>query len=249
VFREIVPFDCGMDSIECLAWNGNKAIFEKIFCLNEDPSELRTISKKLKKGRRCEEKKYAVNWREFINHHTIYDSSKVPNCHKKPDASVWSKYVWPNPTINEQNDIYSTLQYIRDTLSRDGVCYISMQRWLENWIISKKCCKYSKFLVKMPVLKRYSKWELDPGYPVKLSNNMRQMGWLLLRLTSIFLSDKTIIDDCAVHHKKMVQTYFGPIKLGVVYISCLKLTGEKIDYYSPEQSFRNRKSGAHYYGI
>lgn len=214
ILKDKVTTGCGMDSIECLAWEGNEPIIEKMYRLDESPKKPKTMQEKIKKEKKFD-KKMAIHQQTPFDE--VYIEFDIYRGLDPYPASKKKQFVEGAKSID-------TIQHIQKSINLSGGCNIPAQRWIEDWIESQKCYKYSKYLVKIPAFKRYSEWELDFKSWVIPSKNMRITGLSLGSLSSL---GKITLDDNIIFHKKTVQTYFGPIELGASYVVCLKIIGEK----------------------
>lgn len=227
ILKDKITFDCDMDSIECLAWNGNKDITEKIYRSTVGP-EPNTEKEKIERAKRFEEKMLAntsMSWGDPIEYNIYrgldpYYASKT-NPHKKNDKSI------------------NLIPYIRIMTAFCGVCNVPAQKDLEYWLESQKCYKYSKFLIKFSVCKRYSEWRanIEPQMTL-LWGDMWKIRLNLLPWSSDFIT----MNADVIYNKKTVQTYFGQVELGVAYCTCLKITGENATFLPAISSYQNRKA-------
>jgi hypothetical protein len=198
-----------MDSVECLTWNGNKTIFEQKYSLIADPKEPKTVQEKAKRIKKFDAPKVRDSENRIAYGTIIYD---ILGRHHYDSGLPREEYAY----MEFDDDI----QYIQTIVRNGGVYYAPLSELLERWLKSQTCYEYSKFLIKNPVVKKYSKWGWDVQCRRQLLPGRRYNNEHGLSSVSRYVK----FNDVAVFDKYSVQTSSGEIWFGMIYLPYLKIT-------------------------
>jgi hypothetical protein len=198
-----------MDNIECLVWNGNEPIFAQKYNLIADPKEPKTIQEKIKKAIKIIG--YEADYENRIAYGSIIYELPLKQC--------MLPQLWSVESIS--SNFGCEAQHIRKITGGGGAYYTYFSEPLEHWLQSQTRYEYSKFLIKYPVVKKYSGWELNWAYQawffrIKVSIHMRYIETLSSKY------DRKL-NERAIFDKKSVQTCNGEVQFGMIYLPHIKI--------------------------